>query len=80
LSFIVSLQDTIKDRIDKANRTVEIEWRKGAYKYFNAKTGYCLHVSPCRGDHCEHVKTCLLLDIEKDFTLEELQSDDYARS
>lgn len=80
LHFIVSLEDTIKDRIGKANRTVEIVWRKGAYKYFNSNTGYCLHVSSCRGGYCKHVQACLLLDIEKEFTLEELQSDDYVRS
>lgn len=80
LHFIVSLEDTIKDRIDKANRTFEIVWRKGAYRYFNSKTGYCLHSSPCRGGCCKHVKACLLLDIEKEFTLVELQSDDYVRS
>ncbi len=62
LPFILSLEEPIKKRIVAANRTVEIEWRKKAYKPYNFNTHWC-----------KNIKVCFELDIEKDFTLEELQ-------
>ncbi len=66
MPFIRSLEESIKKRIEKENRTEEIAWRKEQYKWLSPKTGYC-----------RNREKCLALDIEEDFTLEDLRSGDY---
>lgn len=66
LPFIRSLEESIKKRIQKKNLTEEIAWRKEQYRWLSPKTGYC-----------RNLEKCLALDIEEDFTLEDLRSGDY---
>ena len=85
LPFMVSLQQSIQNQIERNGWTTEIEWKKKAYIPFSFHTGFCKHTSSCtkkdnlymkQYGHCEHVQACLDLDIENG-TIEELQSDVY---
>jgi hypothetical protein len=69
LPFIVSFQSIIEKNIKKSNKSTEVEWRKAAYVHFNSRTGLCTDVYS--------ISACLELDLEKEFTLQELQSEDY---
>lgn len=63
LPFILSLEERINKRIIADNRTIEIEWRKTAYRWLDPWTRAC-----------KDIEQVLKLDIEKDFSLEDLQT------
>lgn len=76
LPFIRSLEESIKKRIEAEKRVGEIAWRKARYIWLTPPNG-CGRFKSLYKNINDAVEKGLELDIEKEFSLEELQSGDY---